>query len=133
MAYYVLFDTETTGASQEDRVIQFGSLIVDQKGNIEVFDELCSSDVPIKLEAMEVHNITPNLLENKPKAVDTKFYKRLQELNSSENFLIAHNINFDLDMIKKEGFINNFQLIDTLVFKICFGTFQTRREWSKKI
>ncbi len=87
MAYYVLFDTETTGASQEDRVIQFGSLIVDQ---------------------------TPNLLENKPKAVDTKFYKRLQELNSSENFLIAHNINFDLDMIKKEGFINNFQLIDTL-------------------
>ncbi|MCT7509974.1 3'-5' exonuclease [Aliarcobacter cryaerophilus] len=114
MAYYVLFDTETTGASQEDRVIQFGSLIVDQKGNIEVFDELCSSDVPIKLEAMEVHNITPNLLENKPKAVDTKFYKRLQELNSSENFLIAHNINFDLDMIKKEGFINNFQLIDTL-------------------
>lgn len=101
MAYYVLFDTETTGASQEDRVIQFGSLIVDQRGNIEVFDELCSSDVPIKLEAMEVHNITPNLLENKPKAVDTKFYKRLQELNSSENFLIAHNINFDLDMIKK--------------------------------
>ena len=99
---------------QEDRVIQFGSLIVDQRGNIEVFDELCSSDVPIKLEAMEVHNITPNLLENKPKAVDTKFYKRLQELNSSENFLIAHNINFDLDMIKKEGFINNFQLIDTL-------------------
>ena len=83
MAYYVLFDTETTGASQEDRVIQFGSLIVDQKGNIEAFDELCSSDVPIKLEAMEVHNITPNLLENKPKAVDTKFYKRLQELNSS--------------------------------------------------
>ena len=114
MAYYVLFDTETTGASQEDRVIQFGSLIVDQKGNIEAFDELCSSDVAIKLEAMEVHNITPNLLENKPKAVDTKFYKRLQELNSSENFLIAHNINFDLDMIKKEGFINNFQLIDTL-------------------
>ena len=36
MAYYVLFDTETTGASQEDRVIQFGSLIVDQRGNIEV-------------------------------------------------------------------------------------------------
>ena len=40
MAYYVLFDTETTGASQEDRVIQFGSLIVDQRGNIEVFDTL---------------------------------------------------------------------------------------------
>lgn len=98
MAYYVLFDTETTGASQEDRVIQFGSLIVDQRGNIEVFDELCSSDVPIKLEAMEVHNITPNLLENKPKAVDTKFYKRLQELNITSPI---NNLNYSIILYGK--------------------------------
>ena len=114
MIHYILFDTETTGASQEDKIIQFGSIIVNQKGNLEIFDELCSCDIPIKLEAMEVHNITPDLLENKPKAVDTKFYKRLNELNISENFLIAHNINFDLDMLIKEGFENNLQLIDTL-------------------
>ncbi|WP_371316901.1 exonuclease domain-containing protein, partial [Mammaliicoccus sciuri] len=42
MAYYVLFDTETTGAAQEDRVIQFGAMIVDNKGKVEAFDELCS-------------------------------------------------------------------------------------------
>lgn len=114
MAYYVLFDTETTGAAQEDRVIQFGAMIVDNKGKVEAFDELCSTSIPIKLEAMEVHNITPDLLENKPKAVETNFYKRLEELNSNENYLIAHNINFDLDMIKKEGFENSYKLIDTL-------------------
>lgn len=114
MAYYVLFDTETTGAAQEDRVIQFGAMIVDNKGKVEAFDELCSAPIPIKLEAMEVHNITPDLLENKPKAVETNFYKRLEELNSDENYLIAHNINFDLDMIKKEGFENSYKLIDTL-------------------
>lgn len=114
MAYYVLFDTETTGAAQEDRVIQFGAMIVDNKGKVEAFDELCSTPIPIKLEAMEVHNITPDLLENKPKAIETNFYKRLEELNSNENYLIAHNINFDLDMIKKEGFENSYKLIDTL-------------------
>jgi DNA polymerase III alpha subunit (gram-positive type) len=114
MAYYVLFDTETTGNQEEDRVIQFGAMIVDQKGKVEAHDELCSSDVQIKLEAMEVHNITPNLLLDKPKAVETTFYKRLEELNSSENYLIAHNISFDLGMIKKEGFVNNYQIIDTL-------------------
>jgi len=114
LAYYILFDTETTGAMQEDRVIQFGAMILDQKGNLEIFDELCSCEIPIKLEAMEVHNITPNMLENKLKAIETNFYKRLNELNSSENFLIAHNINFDLQMLEKEGFTNNFQLIDTL-------------------
>ena len=114
MAYYVLFDTETTGNQEEDRVIQFGAMIVDQKGKVEAFDELCSSDISIKLEAMEVHNITPDLLVGKPKAIETNFYKKLEELNSNENFLIAHNISFDLGMINKEGFVNQYQLIDTL-------------------
>lgn len=114
MAKYVLFDTETTGASEEDRIIQIGSMIIDIKEPIEVYDELCSCEIPIKLEAMEVHNITPDLLENKPKFIDTNFYNRLNELNSSENFLIAHNLPFDLGMLEKEGFENRFTLIDTL-------------------
>lgn len=114
MAYYVLFDTETTGNQDDDKVIQFGAMIVDQKGKVEAFDELCSTDVAIKLEAMEVHNITPDLLVGKPKAVETSFYEKLEELNSNENYLIAHNISFDMGMIKKEGFVNQYQLIDTL-------------------
>ena len=114
MAYYVLFDTETTGNQDDDKIIQFGAMIVDQKGKVEAFDELCSTDVAIKLEAMEVHNITPELLVGKPKAVETNFYKKLEELNSNENYLIAHNISFDMGMVKKEGFVNQYQLIDTL-------------------
>uniref|UniRef100_UPI0040479469 exonuclease domain-containing protein n=1 Tax=Aliarcobacter sp. TaxID=2321116 RepID=UPI0040479469 len=114
MAYYVLFDTETTGNQEEDKVIQFGAMIVDQKGKVEAYDELCSTDIDIKLEAMEVHNITPDLLIGKPKATETIFYKRLEELNASENYLIAHNISFDMGMIKKEGFVNQYQIIDTL-------------------
>ncbi len=114
MPYYILFDTETTGNQEEDRVIQFGAMIVDQKGDIEPYDEFCSSSIEIKLEAMEIHNITPNLLEGKPVATQTKFYKRLEELNSSKNFLIAHNISFDIKMLEKEGFLNQYKLIDTL-------------------
>ena len=114
MPYYVLFDTETTGNQEEDRVIQFGAMIVDQKGKVEAYDEFCFSDVEIKIEAMEVHNITPNLIEGKPKATQTSFYKRLEELNTPENFLIAHNISFDMGMIEKEGFVNKYQIIDTL-------------------
>lgn len=114
MPYYILFDTETTGNQEEDKIIQFGAMIVDQKGKVEAYDEFCSTDMEIKLEAMEVHNITPDLIEGKPKATETTFYKRLEELNSNDNYLIAHNINFDLGMIEKEGFINSYQLIDTL-------------------
>jgi DNA polymerase III epsilon subunit-like protein len=114
MAKYILFDTETTGAALEDRIIQIGGMIVSSKGEIEVYDELCSSDVEIKLEAMEVHNITPDKLIGKPECTQTQFYNKILELNSSENYLIAHNINFDMSMLEKEGFVNQYTIIDTL-------------------
>jgi DNA polymerase III epsilon subunit-like protein len=113
MIKYILFDTETTGSEEKDRIIQIGSMVVDNK-NIEVYDELCSTNIPIKLEAMETHNITPDLLENKPPFIETNFYKRLLELNSNENYLIAHNMPFDLGMLEKEGFKSNLKIIDTL-------------------
>jgi len=114
MAKYILFDTETTGTEIEDRIIQVGAMIVHSKDNIEIFDELCSTDIEIKLQAMEIHNITPNKLLDKPKYQDTSFAQKLNEFNSEDNYLIAHNINFDLKMIEKEGFVNQYQLIDTL-------------------
>jgi DNA polymerase-3 subunit epsilon/exodeoxyribonuclease X len=114
MAKYILFDTETTGALDEDKIIQLGGMVVHSKDDIDCYDEMCSATINIKIEAMEVHNITPDLLIGKPFCVETDFYKKLLELNSSENYLIAHNINFDLSMIKKEGFKNRYTLLDTL-------------------
>jgi len=97
MAKYVLFDTETTGNKEQDRIIQVGAMIVHSKDEIEVFDELCLAPVPISIEAMEVHNITPDII------ADKGLYDE-----------IAHNISFDLAMLEKEGFQNNYTLIDTL-------------------
>ena len=114
MTKYVLFDTETTGNQDEDRIIQIGAMVVDSKGGIEVYDELCSTDIDIKVEAMEVHNITPELLDGLGSFKATRFYNDLQSLNNNSNYLIAHNLKFDLGMLEKEGFENHMQLIDTL-------------------
>lgn len=114
MTKYVLFDTETTGNQEEDRIIQVGAMVVGSKGSVEVYDEFCSSDVPIKVEAMEVHNITPDIIEGKANFKTTKFYNDLAILNNENNYLIAHNIKFDLGMLEKEGFVNKMKIIDTL-------------------
>jgi len=114
MAKYILFDTETTGNQKEDRIIQVGALVVHSKDNIEVFDELCSTTVPISIEAMEVHNITPDVIADKAPYSETDFAKKIDEFNQGENYLIAHNISFDLGMLEKEGFTNHYTLIDTV-------------------
>jgi DNA polymerase III epsilon subunit-like protein len=114
MAKYILFDTETTGAGENDRIIQVGAMVVHGRDEIEVFDELCSTDIPITVEAMEVHNITPDVIENQPPYCELTFTKKILEYNHADNYLIAHNISFDLGMLEKEGFKNNYTLIDTL-------------------
>lgn len=114
MSSYILFDTETTGNGEEDRIIQVGGIVLTNGSKPLLFDELCSCEVPIKLEAMEVHNITQDMLEGKANFLQTNFYDTLQKLNQKENYLIAHNIKFDLGMLEKEGFVCNMQIIDTL-------------------
>ena len=113
MAKYIILDTETTGTNEEDRVIQLGYMVLGAK-EIEVHNEFCSADIPIKFGAMEVHGITPDMLEGKPECTQTQAYQRLLELNTSENYLIIHNAPFDIKMLEKEGFETKMKVIDTL-------------------
>ncbi|MEA2073777.1 MAG: exonuclease domain-containing protein [Campylobacterota bacterium] len=113
MAKYIILDTETTGVSENDRVIQLGYIVLGTNP-IEVHNEFNSSDIPISFGAMEVHGITPDLLQDKPICVETSAYKRLQELNTHDNYLIIHNAPFDIKMLEKEGFSTQMKVIDTL-------------------
>lgn len=113
MAKYILLDTETTGAGDNDRVIQLGFMVLDGK-NVEVHNDLCSCDVPIGYGAMEVHGITPDQIEGKPSCVETSAYQALERLNTPDNVMIIHNAPFDLGMLAKENFTSKMRLIDTL-------------------
>ena len=110
---YVILDTETTGTAEEDRVIQLGYIVLGTRP-IEVHNEFYSSDTPISFGAMEVHGITPDMIENKPSCQESLAYKRLEELNTQENYIIIHNAPFDLGMLEKEGFQTKMKVIDTL-------------------
>jgi len=113
MAKYVILDTETTGTDEQDRVIQLGYMVLGAK-EVEVHNEFCWTDVAINFAAMEVHGITPEMIEGKQKCTETASYKRLLELNVPENYMIIHNAPFDLKMLEKEGFEVAMKVIDTL-------------------
>ncbi len=113
MAKYIILDTETTGTADNDRVIQLGYIVLGVNP-IEIHNEFNSTDIPISFGAMEVHGITPELLEGKPACTETAAYKRLLELNTNENYLIIHNAPFDIKMLEKEGFQTQMKVIDTL-------------------
>jgi len=110
---YIILDTETTGTGENDRVIQLGYIVLGAK-EIEVQNEFCSSDTPISFGAMEVHGITPEMIEGKPTCQETTAYKRLLELNTDDNYMIIHNAPFDLEMLQKDDFNNQMKVIDTL-------------------
>lgn len=111
---YIIFDTETTGLTKKDRIIQIGAMVLDNHKNITIYDELCSTDVKINFQAMKVHGITEEMIRNKKKFQYTNFYRDVIKLNSSKNYIIAHNINYDIRMLEKENFTNKMQQIDTL-------------------
>ena len=110
---YIILDTETTGTGEQDRIIQLGYIVLGAK-DVEVHNEFCSSDVPISFGAMEVHGITPEMISGECTCQEMQAYKRLQELNIDDNYMIIHNAPFDLGMLEKEGFNTQMQVIDTL-------------------
>lgn len=110
----IILDTETTGTLEEDRICQLSYLVLNEKSEIEeVHDDLCTPPLAMKYDAMAIHHITPEMLEGKPTCQETKAFKRLNELNTSENLIVIQNAKFDLDMLAKEGFTSKMQLIDT--------------------
>lgn len=101
----ILFlDTETTGGTEEDRLLQ---LAVKERGNPEpVVNALYMPPVPISLEAMAVHHITPKMLAGRPAFKDAPKYSSLKELlESPDTLVVAHNASFDLAMLAKEGIV----------------------------
>ncbi|CAA6807919.1 MAG: Exodeoxyribonuclease X [uncultured Sulfurovum sp.] len=114
MCKYLLFDTESTGLQEKDRLIQVGSMLVEHGKETIITDEVVGTHEPISFSSMEIHGITPEKLEGAAPFSETVFKRVLDIHNDPKNYLIAHNISFDLGMLEKEGFKNQYTLIDTL-------------------
>ena len=97
----IFFDTETTGNTEKDFLCQ----IAYKTGN-ETFNNLYKPSVKIPPEASAVHHITNKIVSDKISFSESPDSKKIKELFEDENsVVVAHNVQFDLMIIKKEDII----------------------------
>lgn len=98
----IVIDTETTGLEPEKghRIIEIGCVeLIDRKITGNTFHRYINPQREIEEEALAIHGITSDFLQDKPifDDISTVF---LSFINGAE--LIAHNANFDVDFINHE-------------------------------
>lgn len=110
----VLFDTETTGFTDDSKIIQL-AFIYQDKNNIETRCDYINPDgIKITIKAMSAHHITPDMIENSSIFEESDIVRNFISFNDSKNILVAHNISFDMKMINKEGIVWQGPTICTL-------------------
>lgn len=113
MSDIIVLDTETSGLGEKGRVLELAYIHDNGKGYIPF--QTLSKVANISPMAMATHHITPEMIADEKELKETLQYQFLcEELNKSKNIIVGHKINFDIDMLAKEGFKNKMQVIDTL-------------------
>ncbi len=108
----LFFDTETTGNTPEDRIVQ---LAIKERGvQTPIINELFKAPFPIPFESSAVHHISNKMVENKPLFQESSRYAEIKELfESPETIVVAHNSAFDVAMLEADG-IHPTNIICTL-------------------
>jgi len=105
----IFIDLETTGLEKADKICSIA--LVDEK---ETSYELINEGKKIPSEASSIHHLTNEMIKDKASFKNSDAFKYLQEHNKEENSLVAHNIQFDLNMLSEAGFFWKGDVIDTL-------------------
>ncbi len=93
----IFLDTETTSNDETARLIQLAF----RKDKAGTFIRFYKPPVPIEFEAMAVHHITNEFLDNFRSFKESGDQKTVQEV-LDQNILVAHNAKFDIGILEKE-------------------------------
>jgi len=136
----LFFDTETTGILKDDKnnitfnwsMIQLAYRKLEnwKKSDDNLF---FMTDTEIEVGSMAVHGIYPKLLKQKSewKYLDDEGREKISKV-MTENIIVAHNIDFDRDVLSKEGISYTDEQIDTLkVAKIMWSEWKLQSNSGK--
>jgi len=98
----IVIDIETTGVDLEDRILSLGVINIDKK---EYRYEVVNEGKKVSTKASSVHQITNDERKEAVSFDMSQINQYLQEYNTTENILVAHNLDFTLMMLQRSGFV----------------------------
>tara|TARA_R110002095_G_scaffold215098_2_gene208503 strand:- start:971 stop:2170 length:1200 start_codon:yes stop_codon:yes gene_type:complete len=97
----LLFDTETTGVSSFDRIVQISFYeVINGKFTGQAFNSYINPCRSISKRAYEAHDLTRDFLKTKPKFADV--FSTIRAFCGENPLLVAHNAQFDIRMLRQE-------------------------------
>ncbi|WP_152184793.1 3'-5' exonuclease [Sulfurimonas indica] len=109
----IFLDIETTGYEKEDKICSLGVLSFENESCVSSLYELVNEGKKIPPKASALHNITNEMIQEKPVLRESEIYKYLQAHNKEENTLIVHNAGFVFPYLEDAGLKWHGKIIDT--------------------
>jgi DNA polymerase III epsilon subunit-like protein len=94
----IFLDTETTGLTPNDRLIEVAYCLPEREICSQYFMPPC----PLGIDAMAVNHITDKMIADAKPFQHSEMYFILQE-RLQDHVLVAHNADFDIGMLEREG------------------------------
>jgi len=110
----IFLDLETTGLEYEDRICSIGILAVQAQEKAVAMYELVNEGKKISAKASSIHHISNEMIASKDLFTKSEIYKFLQTHNRAETTIVAHNVNFAMQMLFHSGYEFKGKLVDTL-------------------
>ena len=96
MERIIVLDTETTGVTPSDRIVELAWIEIDQNLNeVDRFRTLVDPEMLISPSAMGVHHITDADVESAPTIAQVFSVVRPKEFDGDQVVLVGHNCEFD--------------------------------------
>ena len=106
----ILLDTETTGFSNNDLILQLSYIVFNDCEILKTYDQLVKINPKVKITNSFIHGITNDKCEKDGICINDILDRLIKDIHYCKS-IIGHNISFDIRMLRNEFIRNNKEFV----------------------
>jgi len=106
----ILLDTETTGFSNNDIILQLSYIVFNDCEILKTYDQLVKINPKVKITNSSIHGITNDKCEKDGICINDILERFIKDIHYCKS-IIGHNISFDIRMLRNEFIRNNKEFL----------------------